>query len=130
MIRTWKEAARRSAATALGSSLLLLSGCLWGGSDAPDHCSVDIVGIEEWRSAPGAFDTSYRVRGKAGSAAVVWLAARVGSGRFLSGKGVDVGPGPFEAIVDLDLTGPPLEYLAVLEVAGRRCRATAPMPGS
>ena len=107
-----------------------LQGCLWSGGAAPNHCSIEILGVAEFQSGSGYFDAAYRVRGQAGSAGVVWLAAKAGSGKFLSGNGVSVGPGPFEARVDVDLTGRPLEYIAVLEVAGRRCRSKASPPGS
>ena len=110
--------------------LVGLQGCLWSGGTAPNQCSIEIVGVAEFRSGSDFFDTAYQVRGQAGSAAKVWLAAKAGSGKFLSGNGVSVGPGPFEARIGLDLTGRPLEYIAVLEVAGRRCRSKASPPGS
>ena len=43
---------------------------------------------------------------------------RVGHG---SGKAREVGPGAFQEIVKLRLTGRVPEYAAVLQVAGRRC---------
>jgi len=42
---------------------------------------------------------------------------------------VNVGPGPFVAIVDLKLTGVPPELLVLLEVGARRCSDDAPKPG-
>ena len=93
-----------------------------------DQCELKVLGLEEWSVGPDGPDTAYRVRGEAGSGAVVWLSARTAQGKYISGKGVNVGPGPFEAIVELKLTGRPTEYLVVLEVAGRRCKAKAPNP--
>ncbi len=58
---------------------------------------------------------SYRVAGEAGSPALTWLTAKVGERRYLSGGGVDVGPGRFQAIVTLHTTGLPREYIAMLE---------------
>ena len=41
-----------------------------------------------------------------------------------------MGPGAFEAIVELELTGMPEKLVTVLEVSGRRCKADTPLPGS
>jgi hypothetical protein len=87
-----------------------------------------VTSIEQWDTRQG-LDLAYRVRGEAGSPGVVWLAARDRQ-EWISGRGVDVGPGPFEAIVDLKLTGVPEEFRVVLEVAGRRCADKGPRPGS
>lgn len=118
----------RSLVPLLGLALGL-GACLWSGGPPSQQCSIEIVGLSEFRSGASFFDAAYRVQGQAGSAAKVWLAARAGSGEYLSGNGVSVGPGQFEARVQLDLTSRPLEYVAVLDVAGRRCRASATPPG-
>ena len=107
-----------------------LAACLGGGGPPPpDRCSLKVIALEKLESGPGSYDIEYRVGGEAGSRAKVWLAARVGDKRYLSGPGVRVGPGVFQAIVELDLTGRPLAFVAVLEVAGERCDADAEMPG-
>ena len=122
---------RRAAGSGLALALLVLvNGCVFGGGTPADYCAMEVSGVAEYRSGAGFFDAAYRVKGHAGSAGIVWLAARVGSGRFVSGNGVRVGPGPFEARVQLDLTGRPLEYVAVLEVAGQRCRSKIDPPGA
>jgi hypothetical protein len=84
-----------------------------------------VVGVEDWSESDRGLDVGYRVRGVAGSPATTWLAAQNPSGSYVSGRGVEVGPGPFEAIVQLELTGIPQSFVIVLEVAGRRCRANA-----
>lgn len=115
---------------ALGVGMgLLLGGCLWGGGTAPDHCEVRVAATEQWDSSAQGLDVAYRVKGKAGSSALVWLVAEQPTGGYLAGRGVQVGPGPFEAIVDLELTGSPKGFQVLLEVAGRRCRTRAPTPG-
>ncbi len=107
-------------------AVALVLGCsAFGGGSGPNRCKIDVVGIEEWSIHPGRADVSYQVAGQAGSAALTWLAARVGEKRYLTGGGVDVGPGPFRAIVTLNSTGLPPEYLAILEVNGHRCHAKA-----
>jgi hypothetical protein len=116
---------------ALGIAPLALAGCAWlGGGDAlaPGHCEIRVVGVEQWRVSPEGADVSYRVRGKAGSPGETWLVAQNPTGSYVPGLGVDVGPGPFEAIVDLQLTGLPRRFFALLQVAGRRCKANAPIP--
>lgn len=95
-----------------------------------DRCKIRVVATEEWKTHAQGLDAAFRVRGVAGSRGIAWLAAEVGPQRFLSGTGLDVGPGPFEAILDMKLTGRPRRFMAVLEVAGRRCKADARMPGS
>ena len=86
-----------------------------------DDCHVEIEGPEEMRMEPGDVRASYRVKGQTGSAGKVWLAAKRLEGDYVSGSALPVGPGPFKAVVDLRLTGRVPEYVAVLEVAGRRC---------
>ena len=114
----------------LALGLLVLSGCGTGGGTAPDHCSIEVVGVEEFRRHDEGLDVAYRVRGMAGSAGTTWLAARDRSGRYVPGYGVDVGPGPYEAIIDLKVTGQPEAFVALLEVIGRRCKTDVPYPGS
>ena len=112
----------------LAPAVALLLGCAaFGGGSGPAHCKIKVVGIEEWSVHTGRVDVSYKVAGEAGSPALTWLAARVGEKRFLSGGGVDVGPGPFQAIISLNTTGLPREYVAMLEVNGHRCKASAKM---
>ncbi|MFQ5514305.1 MAG: hypothetical protein ACE5FG_07680 [Myxococcota bacterium] len=113
---------------------LALSGCGLFGRGGPGQCRIDVLGVEDWNHRDGSLDASFRVAGVAGSPAVVWLTARVSPERYIPGKGVPVGPGPFRAIVDLALTGRPQEFMVVLEVADPsrarpvRCRAKAKMP--
>ena len=87
-----------------------------------------MLGVEEWTETGRGLDVGYRVRGVAGSPATTWLAAQNPSGSYVSGRGVEVGPGPFEAIVQIELTGIPESFVIVLEVAGKRCRAKAKLP--
>ena len=111
---------------------LLLCGCglVGGGRTSPSHCELEVVAVDEWKVYEnGALDAAYQVRGSAGSPATTWLAAQTPEGDYVSGYGLDVGPGPFDAVVDLKLTGRPKRFVAVLEVAGRRCKASADIPG-
>ncbi len=103
--------------------------CSTGGPPAPNHCKIQVVSVEDVRSDAEGIHVFYRVQGVAGSRGSAWLVARNPSGSYVAGYGVDVGPGPYEAIVDLDLTGLPQKFVAMLEVAGNRCDADAPMPG-
>ncbi len=118
---------RRVLAGAL--ALATLAGCATGGS-GPTRCVLRVVGTERWSQHERGLDVAYRVRGDAGSSGTVWLSARSPSGSYVSGFGVGVGPGPFEAIVELELNRVPEGFSAVLEVAGRRCRADASIPRS
>lgn len=102
----------------------LLAGCATPVAD-PRRCQLDVVAEERWVETPLGLDAGYRVRGHAGSAGTVWLAARAASGHYVSGYGVPVGPGRFEAIVELRLNLPPERFVAALEVAGERCSAEA-----
>jgi len=101
-------------------------GCA-GGSSEPD-CSVEVLKLEKWQLRPGALDAAYRVRGTAGAPGVVSLVAKLGPQNYITGPGVQVGPGPFVAIVDLKLTGVPPELLTLLEVGGERCSDEAKKP--
>lgn len=116
--------------TAAVASLMLLGmGCAGvGGPPGPDHCELEVLGVESWSVEPGRADVAYRVRGESGSPGELWLIAKVSDAEMIPGFGVGVGPGPFEAIVDLKLTALPREFLVVLEVAGRRCSARALRP--
>ena len=87
----------------------------------PDRCEVKIVRLDEWRTTAKGIDVAYVVSGEAGSAGKVWLAAKKSDGTYISGKAREVGPGAFQEIVKLELTGRVPEYAAVLQVAGRRC---------
>ncbi len=106
---------------------LALAGCAGSGELSPDHCRIRVAAVEKWDTSRG-LDVAYRVKGEAGSPGKVWVAARTPSG-WISGSGVDVPPGPYEAIADLSLTGIPAELAVLLEVAGpRRCKADGPRP--
>lgn len=106
----------------------LMVGCATRVPD-PRRCELDVVAAERWVETPLGLDAGYRVRGHAGSPGTVWLAARAANGHYVSGYGVPVGPGRFEAIVELRLNTAPERFVAALEVAGSRCSAEAP-PGS
>jgi hypothetical protein len=104
---------------------------LFGGEETrPDHCEIQVVGIDEWKMHGEGLDAAYRVTGVAGSQGTAWLAAETGPNKYVSGYGLDVDAGRFDAVVDLKLTGRPVRFLAVLEVSGRRCKDDAPIPGS
>lgn len=111
----------------LGLGLLAL-GCGFGGP-RPDHCRIDVLGLEKWSAEPGRVDVAYRIGGEAGSSGKTWLAAKLGPRSYVSGPALPVGPGRFQAIVDLELTGRPAGFVAVLEVAGRRCTKEMKPPG-
>jgi hypothetical protein len=119
-VRDWKRWV-----LAIGVALL---GCGLGGPK-PDRCRIDVSGLEEWNAQPERVDVAYRVSGEAGSAGKVWLAAKLGASSYVSGPALPVGPGPFQAIVDLALTGRPIAFVAVLEVAGKRCSKEVKPPG-
>ena len=112
-------------AAALASLLFVAAACASRGS-APDRCVLRVVATEQWRVHDAGLDVAYRVKGEAGSAGEVWLAAKSRSGSWTSGDPVAVGPGAFEAVVELDLTGVPEELAAMLNVSGKRCKAGAP----
>jgi len=105
-------------ALVLGLVATLTLGCA---KPRANDCHVEIEGPEEIRLDPGDVRASYRVKGEAGSSGKVWLAAKRLEGDYISGSALQVGPGPFKAVVELRLTGRVPEYVAVLEVAGRRC---------
>ena len=119
-----RSATHASAAVLL--SVLGLVGCASGGG-APE-CRVRVIAVEKYANTAQGPDLAYRVGGEAGAPGVVSLVAKLGQGRYITGYGVQVGPGPFEAIVELKLTGPPSELLTMLEVGGQRCTAAAPSP--
>jgi hypothetical protein len=105
------------------ATIATLVGCA-GGQIGPETCELRVTKLHEQRTSSRGFDIAYQVHGRAGTEAVVWLAAQRAPQDYISGKGVDVGPGPFDAIVELALTAPAPSYVAVLELAsGKRCRA-------
>jgi hypothetical protein len=118
------------ACIAVGAFVLAGCGLFESGEVRPDHCEIRVIGVDEWSMHGGGLDAAYRVAGTAGSAATAWLAADTGTEGYISGYGLDVGPGRFDAVVDLQLTGRPRSFLAVLEVQGRRCKDDAPIPGA
>ncbi len=99
--------------------LVVAAACARGAD--PDRCEVKIVGLDEWRTSAKGVDVAYVVAGEAGSAGKVWLAAKKTDGTYVSGKAREVSPGAFQEVVKLELTGRVPEYVAVLQVAGRRC---------
>ncbi len=111
------------AAVALG-----LSGCATG--PAPPRCKVEVVRLDQYGRTPrGDVLAAWQVRGDAGAPARLWLAGKTADGSWISGPGFDeIGPGPFNAVVELELAAPVREYKVVLEVAGRRCGADAQPP--
>jgi hypothetical protein len=105
-----------------------VAACAGNGGPAPDRCTIRVAAVEKWDTSRG-LDVAYRVKGEAGSPGVVWVAARTAAGGWISGPGVNVPSGPYEAVADLSLTGLPAELAVVLEVAGpRRCKADGPRP--
>jgi hypothetical protein len=117
---------RRSFAFAAAAALLG-AGCA-AGARGPQSCEIEVVGLESHVQHDRGVDVSYRVQGYAGTRGIVSLVARRRDGGYLSGKGVEVGPGPFVAIVEQKLTSPAAGYVALLEVAQGRCRDNAPRP--
>jgi hypothetical protein len=99
--------------------LAIAAACARGAD--PDRCDVKIVRLDEWRTTAKGLDVAYVVTGEAGSAGKVWLAAKKSDGTYISGKAREVGPGAFQEVVKLKLTGRVPEYAAVLAVAGQRC---------
>lgn len=108
---------------------LVAAGCASGGAETLDfdQCKLEAVKTQTWAITDQGLDAAYWVRGVAGSPATVWLSAKNPSGNYVSGYGIEVGPGAFEAIVELDLTGKPETFVVVLEVSGKRCKIDAPM---
>ena len=100
----------------------LAGGCL-GGAPGPHTCRIEVVGLESESDSAQGYDVEYRVRGYAGTEGVVSLAARRPDGTYVAGKGVQVGPGAFVAVVDQKLTARAAGYTALLEIANSRCRA-------
>jgi hypothetical protein len=101
-------------------TLAVATACARGAD--PDRCEVKIVRLEEWRTTAQGLDVAYVVSGEAGSAGKVWLAAEKSDGTYISGKAREVGPGAFQEVVKLKLTGRVPKYAVVLAVAGKRCK--------
>ena len=93
-----------------------------------NKCEIRVTKLEKLDERPGVFDVSYIVKGDAGTAGVVSLAAHKASGEYIAGSGVEVGPGPFTAAVEQKLTGRPAALVALLEVKQARCKADADLP--
>jgi penicillin-binding protein 1B len=92
-------------------------------SDAGRTCSVRLDRVESMRVHDGGADYIYRVKGRAGQTARVWLAASVDERRHVVGPAVSVGVGRFRASVEIELDTAPERLTAVLELAdGERCR--------
>ena len=106
---------------------LVWVGCL-GGGPGPESCDIELVGLESHVNHARGTDISYMVKGFAGTRGIVSLVAQQRNGGYLSGKGVEVGPGSFVAIVEQKLTGPAEGYVVLLEVVDGRCRKEAPLP--
>ncbi len=112
----------------LGFALVTLALC---GCATGPTCKIEVVGVEKWEKSGRGVDVAYRVSGEAGTPGTVWLVAKNPSGGYVPGYEVEVGPGPFQAAVDLKLTGVPESFVAVLEITtGRRCKADVKRPGS
>ena len=109
------------------AALLATAACAGGGVD-PSTCKVKALKIEEYKVRPGQAKIGYRIQGTAGVAGVASLVAKLGTQNYITGPGVKVGPGPFTAVVDIDLTGLPPELLVMLEVGGKRCTDGAKLP--
>ena len=112
----------------LGAAALLgVAACAGGGLDE-STCKIKALKIEEYRVRPGQAKIGYRVQGTAGVPGIASLVAKLGTQRYITGPGVNVGPGPFVAVVDIDLTGLPPELLVMLEVGGKKCTDEADLP--
>lgn len=114
-------------ARGLGAALLLGAAACAGGAD-PSTCKIKALRVEEYKVRPGQAKIGYRVQGTAGVAGVASLVAKKGPQDYITGPGVEVGPGAFVAVVDIDLTGLPPELLVMLQVGERRCTDEADLP--
>jgi hypothetical protein len=111
----------------LGSALLC--GCALPGGSSAGRCKIEVVRVDSWGTATGKADVGFHVRGEAGESARTWLVAERADGTYIPGDALEVGPGPFEAVIELDLTGRPRRYLALLELgSGKRCKDGADVP--
>ncbi len=109
--------------------IALATAALCGCATGPT-CKIEVVGVEKWEKSGRGVDVAYRVRGEAGTPGTVWLVAKNPSGGYVAGYEVEVGPGPFQAVIDLKLTGVPESFVTMLEIeTGRRCKAEAKKPG-
>lgn len=86
------------------------------------------MGLEEYRETVDRVEVAFRVAGEAGEPASVFLEARGSDDSWRSGIPLDVGPGIFGAIIDVELLAPAQEYRAVLSVEETRCFDEAPRP--
>jgi len=101
--------------------LFVLGGCATG--ITPTTCEIEIVSPAQIETVFDGVDVDVEVRGRAGTQAVAWLAAKRRDGEYISGKGVEIAPGSFNALLELKLTGQTPSYDVVLELAhGQRCR--------
>lgn len=112
----------------VAAALLIGAGACAGGAPDPSTCKVKALRVEEYKVRPGQAKIGYRIQGTAGSPGVASLVAKLGPQRYITGKGVSVGPGAFVAVVDIDLTGLPPELLVMLEVGGKKCTDDADLP--
>ena len=130
MDRTGMDRTKRSTSTWMNwlAAAALLGAAACAGSGDPSTCKIKALKIEEYKVRPGQAKIAYRVQGNAGVAGIASLVAKTGPERYITGKGVNVGPGAFVAIVDIDLTGLPPELLVMLQVGEKRCKAGAALP--
>jgi hypothetical protein len=99
-----------------------LAGCATGGI-TPTTCEIEIVAPPHVETVFDGVDVDVEVRGRAGTNAVAWLAAKRRDGDYISGKGLELAPGSFNAVLEIKLTGATPSYDVVLELAhGQRCR--------
>ncbi len=110
------------------AAALLIGAAGCAGSPDPSTCKVKALRVEEYKVRPGQAKIGYRIQGTAGSPGVASLVAKLGPQRYITGKGVSVGPGAFVAVVDIDLTGLPPELLGLLEVGDKKCTDDADLP--
>ena len=111
----------------LAAAALLSAAACAGGVDE-STCKIKALKVEEYKVRPGQAKIGYRVQGTAGVSGIASLVAKLGPQRYITGPGVNVGPGAFVAVVDIDLTGLPPELLVMLEVGGKKCTDEADLP--
>ena len=104
---------------------LALGACATG-----PKCEIEVVGVEKWNPSSRGLDVEYRVKGMAGLPGTTWLIAKNPSGEMVPGYEVELGAGPFQAVIGLKLTGVPKSFIAMLEMEnGARCKADIKNPG-